>query len=232
MQGRKDVALMAQKKRWKMEEGCEYSYAQIVEQLLDNADKWNKDHRFRNIDISRAIETAISVGRMATCACSLIMRPVIYDMGDHCLTMIPIMFKDSPYLVEIISDVHDPCIIRTVKRTLVVPADSKVEISCTCKPEQDPDPVVHLGDMEDEDALYDGCVIEYDAVDHPLHYGGEDDPYEAIKVIEAWLDPREACGFYIGNAIKYICRAGKKGDFQEDIRKAIWYLDRAVKACD
>jgi len=61
-----------------------------------------------------------------------------------------------------------------------------------------------------------------EAVDHPAHYGGADNPYEAIKVIEAWdLD------FYTGNAVKYVARAGKKGGKSkeiEDLRKAVWYL--------
>ena len=60
------------------------------------------------------------------------------------------------------------------------------------------------------------------AVDHPDHYGGEDNPYEAIKVIEAW-----DLNFHLGNVVKYISRAGKKHDRPlEDIRKAKWYLDR------
>ena len=63
-------------------------------------------------------------------------------------------------------------------------------------------------------------------VNHPAHYGGKDNPYEAIKVIEAWeLD------FCLGNVIKYISRAGKKGEWKhrEDLEKAAWYLDRAIK---
>lgn len=64
-------------------------------------------------------------------------------------------------------------------------------------------------------------------VDHPAHYGGVDNPYEAIKVIEAW-----SLGFCLGNAIKYICRAGKKGDRLEDLRKARWYLDREIHRCE
>lgn len=39
----------------------------------------------------------------------------------------------------------------------------------------------------------------------PKHYGGADNLYEAIKVIEAW-----SLNFSLGNAVKYICRAGKK----------------------
>lgn len=56
-------------------------------------------------------------------------------------------------------------------------------------------------------------------VDHPNHYGGADNPYEAIKVIEAW-----DLGFCLGNAVKYIARAGKKGDVVEDLQKAAWYI--------
>lgn len=60
-------------------------------------------------------------------------------------------------------------------------------------------------------------------VDHSAHYGGKDNPYEAIKVIEAWV-----LGFHLGNAVRYISRAGKKGDALEDLRKARWYLDREI----
>lgn len=62
-------------------------------------------------------------------------------------------------------------------------------------------------------------------VNHPAHYGGAESPYETIKVIEAWdLD------FHLGNAIKYISRAGIKHPATkiEDLKKARWYLDRAI----
>lgn len=62
------------------------------------------------------------------------------------------------------------------------------------------------------------------AVNHPAHYGGKDNPYEAIKVIEAW-----DLGFNLGNTIKYISRAGKKGDVVEDLKKAAWYLQREIE---
>lgn len=62
-------------------------------------------------------------------------------------------------------------------------------------------------------------------VNHPSHYGGEDNIYEAIKVIEAW-----DLGFCLGNAIKYISRAGKKDNnsYLQDLKKAKWYLDREI----
>lgn len=63
------------------------------------------------------------------------------------------------------------------------------------------------------------------AVDHPPHYGGKENPYEAIKVIEAW-----SLGFCLGNTVKYISRAGKKSPETtlEDLKKARWYLDREI----
>lgn len=62
-------------------------------------------------------------------------------------------------------------------------------------------------------------------VNHPPHYGGESDPYEAIKVIEAWQ-----LGFNLGNTVKYVCRAGKKDKSKllQDLKKARWYLDREI----
>jgi hypothetical protein len=60
-------------------------------------------------------------------------------------------------------------------------------------------------------------------VNHPAHYGGADNPYEAIKVIEAW-----ELGFCLGNTVKYISRAGKKDDVLQDLKKARWYLDREI----
>ena len=66
-------------------------------------------------------------------------------------------------------------------------------------------------------------------VNHPQHYGGEDNPYEAIKVIEAWeLD------FHLGNTVKYISRAGKKEKDKElqDLKKALWYLEHHIKTLE
>lgn len=60
-------------------------------------------------------------------------------------------------------------------------------------------------------------------INHPKHYGGEDDPYEAIKVIEAW-----ELGFNLGNALKYIKRHNAKAGL-EDLKKAAWYLNRQIQ---
>ena len=60
-------------------------------------------------------------------------------------------------------------------------------------------------------------------VNHPNHYGGKDNPYEAIKVITAW-----DLNFSLGNCLKYIRRAKLKGNELEDLKKALWYLQNHI----
>lgn len=60
-------------------------------------------------------------------------------------------------------------------------------------------------------------------VDHPRHYGGADNPYEVIKVLEAWLSREEFIGAMKFNIIKYHARAAHKANAEEDMRKAAWY---------
>jgi hypothetical protein len=60
-------------------------------------------------------------------------------------------------------------------------------------------------------------------VNHPAHYGGEDNPFEPIKIIEHY-----DLNFMLGNCTKYVLRAGKKGDKIEDLEKALFYLQREI----
>ena len=81
-----------------------------------------------------------------------------------------------------------------------------------------------IGTMSDKKIKIQQSTIE--SVNHPTHYGGggKDNPYEAINVIEAW-----GLGFCLGNTVKYISRAGKKGNKLEDLKKAQWYLIREIE---
>lgn len=63
-------------------------------------------------------------------------------------------------------------------------------------------------------------------IDHPKHYGGRDNPYEVIKVIEAWGLDRD---FLLGNTIKYIGRLGNKDLELQELKKAAWYLKRKIE---
>ena len=64
---------------------------------------------------------------------------------------------------------------------------------------------------------------ENDPVNHPSHY-----TTGKIEVIEFIEDQK--LGYHLGSAMKYICRAGKKDPekMEEDLRKAIWYLERYI----
>jgi hypothetical protein len=59
-------------------------------------------------------------------------------------------------------------------------------------------------------------------INHPQHYGGADNPYEAIKVIEAYQ-----MNFLEGNVLKYLLRYKKKNGL-EDLKKSLWYLERII----
>lgn len=65
-------------------------------------------------------------------------------------------------------------------------------------------------------------------INHPSHYGG-DGIYETIKVIEAWK-----LNYTLGNAVKYISRAGKKpgASYLEDLKKAEWYIQHEIAKAD
>ena len=60
-----------------------------------------------------------------------------------------------------------------------------------------------------------------DAVEHPSHYTGHPSGVECIQITEHM-------NFCRGNAVKYIWRAGEKGDEVEDLKKARWYIDREI----
>lgn len=60
-----------------------------------------------------------------------------------------------------------------------------------------------------------------DNVNHPAHYkvGG----METIDFIEA-----KGLNYHLGNVVKYITRADNKGNREEDLLKARWYLNREI----
>jgi hypothetical protein len=62
-----------------------------------------------------------------------------------------------------------------------------------------------------------------DKINHPGHYAAGR-KYEPIDVIEDW-----ELGFNLGNAVKYLSRAGRKENALEDLKKAAWYIDREIK---
>jgi hypothetical protein len=64
-------------------------------------------------------------------------------------------------------------------------------------------------------------IQERELVNHPHHYQGN--KMEVIDIIEDY-----ELGFHLGNAIKYILRADKKGNTKQDLKKALWYIQREI----
>jgi hypothetical protein len=60
-----------------------------------------------------------------------------------------------------------------------------------------------------------------EAVNHPQHYNKHPSGVECIDVVEG-------LSFNLGNAVKYLWRAGFKADLETDLRKAHWYLRREI----
>jgi hypothetical protein len=83
--------------------------------------------------------------------------------------------------------------------------------------------------MEKELLEHWSNIDKKEMVNNPVHYGGKDNVYEAIKVIDAW-----ELGFSLGNTVKYISRAGKKdkGKELEDLKKALWYLQHHIETLE
>jgi hypothetical protein len=68
--------------------------------------------------------------------------------------------------------------------------------------------------------------MTFDPVNKPSHYA-EGRQFETIEVIEDWK-----LSYRLGNCVKYISRAGRKGDRKQDLEKALWYLQREIEAID
>ena len=66
--------------------------------------------------------------------------------------------------------------------------------------------------------------MTHEEIDHPAHYNVGN--IEVIDAIEDW-----GLGFHLGNAVKHIARAGRKdpAKTEEDLRKAVWYIERFIK---
>ena len=61
-----------------------------------------------------------------------------------------------------------------------------------------------------------------DMVNHPKHYTSHPSGVETIEITEHM-------NFCLGNAIKYIMRSELKGKQLEDLKKAVWYIEREIK---
>jgi hypothetical protein len=106
---------------------------------------------------------------------------------------------------------------------------SKVFLNKTNSVEEE-NSLLDINELQNNWLIEDGQVISQneenkplEKVNHPNHYGGENNVYEAIKIIEA-----HDLNFVEGNVIKYLLRYKKKNGY-EDLEKALWYMVRLVE---
>jgi len=112
------------------------------------------------------------------------------------------------------SDAKIPTAIDTV--TQITPERMKELVHQHTRPKQ------RMQSAEIKKALDIVSTHHTDMVNHPPHYkaGG----IETIDFIEA-----KELGYHLGNVVKYITRADHKGNKLEDLKKAQWYLSRAIE---
>ncbi|WP_459524680.1 DUF3310 domain-containing protein [Leuconostoc lactis] len=68
----------------------------------------------------------------------------------------------------------------------------------------------------------------YDMVEHPKHYNAY--KFEVIDIINQVTPHYDSkLAYHIGNVIKYVMRAPFKNNLNEDLKKAQWYLNEAIK---
>lgn len=93
------------------------------------------------------------------------------------------------------------------------------------------------GIIRRDDETSDAIIVEFpdpiditpknfDNVSNPSHYT-DGRKYQPRKVIADW-----GLNFNLGNAVKYLSRAGRKGDKVEDLRKAIQYIEFEIEECE
>jgi hypothetical protein len=70
--------------------------------------------------------------------------------------------------------------------------------------------------------MANSTMNQSDTVNHPQHYTKHPSGIECIQVAEHFP-------FCLGNAMKYIWRADHKADAIEDLKKAIWYIEREIQ---
>ena len=85
-----------------------------------------------------------------------------------------------------------------------------------------PRPPLIFDDMKKNPPLiFDDSKVKIEQVNHPEHYNKG---IEAIDYIDSW-----GMNFNSGNVIKYVTRAPFKGDYIQDLEKALWYLQRELE---
>jgi len=112
---------------------------------------------------------------------------------------------------------HEPCVscMRCAKWESHIEEVKFDKVPLSSQPDEELPTYMYdkLGGTQDAD--------KEDLINHPPHYTSHPSGVECIQITEHM-------GFNLGNALKYIWRADLKWNRTEDIKKAIWYLEREL----
>ena len=100
-----------------------------------------------------------------------------------------------------------------------------VDMVGDCVIEENPEEGTMLSiDQYDIEPIDEDIIPKNDTVNQPSYYNKG-----KIPVID-FIEDQEL-GFNLGNAVKYISRAGKKDPTKkiEDLKKAVWYINREIR---
>ena len=154
---------------------------------------------------------------------SLEKEPFVEQFGDF-FTKPPTVYgvdkpsvKEQPYICEL-------CGYSFPESKLAMTSEEGLRICDDCVAQV---PSLKPGTAETIEEEPDKSVFVWDKppvdlVNHPPHYKTHPYGLECIEVTEHM-------NFCTGNAVKYIWRAGEKGDVIQDLKKAIWYLKREIE---
>ena len=133
----------------------------------------------------------------------------------------------KPFDVTAISDAEDPLHAFIRERS---PKDARSSLRrpvTASNSRQDESPPRHDQEMAGESSEAGQSPVGQDTsggidfVNHPPHYTSHPSGVECITITE-WMN------FNVGNAVKYLWRAGEKGFEIQDLKKARWYIDREI----
>ncbi len=120
-------------------------------------------------------------------------------------------------------------LVDLLEEPLMTEEDAEEFIQDLCKLRQEAALQQLVDDAQDMGLYDDSSLVDllnspspWDVVNNPKHYTTHPSGVECIQVTEHM-------GFCLGNAIKYLWRSGEKGKQTEDLKKAIWYIEREIQ---
>lgn len=178
-----------------------------MSEVVDCFMKWIEEHDFITLDKILSVLKPVDVSRNFD-------NPSLYGWSEYNFSETSERSIDEDFIIVKFSD---PIPLDAIWREFWSHKEKEGQKAKTLTNEEIIDLIACTSPGE-----VDG-LVDPDLVRHPPHYI-EGRKYEPRKVIYDW-----GLNFNLGNAVKYLSRAGRKGDKIEDLRKAIQYIEFEIE---